>query len=31
MRLSHDRLDTLVATHHGEIYKYLLLITGTGG
>jgi RNA polymerase sigma-70 factor (ECF subfamily) len=28
MRLTHDLLDTLVAAHHGEIYRYLLLITG---
>jgi RNA polymerase sigma-70 factor, ECF subfamily len=26
--VSHDQFDTLVARHHGEIYRYLLLITG---
>jgi RNA polymerase sigma-70 factor (ECF subfamily) len=27
--VSHDRFDTFVATHHGEIYRYLLLVTGS--
>jgi RNA polymerase sigma-70 factor, ECF subfamily len=26
--VSQDAFDTLVATHHGEIYKYLVLVTG---
>jgi RNA polymerase sigma-70 factor (ECF subfamily) len=26
--VSHVQFDTLVAAHHGEIYRYLLLITG---
>ena len=26
--MSHDDFDTVVATHHGEIYRYLLLVTG---
>ncbi|HKX02314.1 MAG TPA: RNA polymerase sigma factor [Methylomirabilota bacterium] len=28
--MSHDQFDTLVAMHHGEIHRYLLLITGSG-
>lgn len=26
--VSHDEFDVLVATHHGEIYTYLMLVTG---
>ena len=26
--MSHDQFDTLVGRHHGEIYRYLLVITG---
>jgi RNA polymerase sigma-70 factor (ECF subfamily) len=26
--VSHDQFDTLVAAYHGEIYRYLLLVTG---
>lgn len=26
--MSHDHFDTLVATHHDEVYKYLVLVTG---
>src|SRR5262249_13520005 len=26
--VSHDEFDVLVATHHGEIYTYLVLVTG---
>jgi DNA-directed RNA polymerase specialized sigma24 family protein len=26
--VSHDEFDALVATHHGEIYTYLILVTG---
>ena len=27
--VSHDEFDALVAAHHGEIYTYLMLVTGT--